>query len=266
MPNYFHNRVALVTGASSGIGRALCVRLAQHGAKVGLIARRKELLDEVAADIRSAGGVAASAAADVSRRVEVLAAAQSIQEHLGPIDLLIANAGVGTPTLLDPFNASDVEKMFHINVFGVIHSIEAVLPEMLKRKSGHLAAVSSIAAFKGLPGESAYCATKAAVNTYMEGLRIQLRGLGIPVTVLCPGFVETPMTAVNNFHMPFLMSADQAADHILWAIRKRKKVYRFPRRMSWLMRFTGWLPDWVIARAMKGYNEKPPMNELSSPT
>src|SRR3981081_1445547 len=101
---------------------------------------------------------------------------------------------------------------------------------MLRRGSGHLVAISSLAAFKGLPGESAYCASKAAVNAYLEGLRIQLRDHGIRVTIACPGFVETPMTAVNEFPMPFVMSAEKAADHILWAIRKRKKVYRFPRR------------------------------------
>ena len=263
MPDPFQNRVVLITGASSGIGKALALRLGQLGAKVGLVARRKELLEEIAITLAGAAGSCASVNADVSKRDEMLAAAQSIREQLGPIDLLIANAGVGTPTLLDPMNIKDVERMFQVNVFGVIYAIEAVLPEMLKRKAGHIAAVSSIAAFKGLPGESAYCASKAAVNTYCEGLRIQLRDYGIPVTVLCPGFVETPMTAVNNFHMPFLMSAEKAADWILWAIRRRKKVCRFPRRMSMAARFLGWLPDWIIARSMRGYNEKPPMNPLS---
>jgi short-subunit dehydrogenase len=259
---FFHGRVVLVTGASSGIGRSIALRLASDGAKVGLVARRKELLEQLSTEVRAAGGVASIAPADVSIRAEIQAAVHAIRDELGPIDYLIANAGVGTPTLLNPLNIHDVEKMFQVNVFGVIYAIEAVLPEMLKRQSGHIAAVSSIAAFKGLPGESGYCATKAAVNTYLEGLRIQLRDRGIPVTVVCPGFIETPMTAVNDFPMPFLMSADKAADRILWAIRKRKKVYRFPRRMSWLMRLTGWAPDWLVARNMKSYNEKPPMSDL----
>jgi short-subunit dehydrogenase len=259
MQKSFENRVVLITGASSGIGRALALVLAKSGAKLGLVARRKDLLDQLAAET---GGAIAIAPADVSIRAEMQAASQAIRERLGPIDYLIANAGVGTPTLLDPPNVRDIERMFQVNVFGVIYAIEAVLPEMLKRKSGHIAAVSSIAAFKGLPGESAYCASKAAVNTYLEGLRIQLRDYLIPVTVCCPGFVETPMTAVNNFHMPFLMSAERAADHILWAVRKRKKVYRFPRPMSWLIRLTAWAPDWIVARTMKGYNETPPMSDL----
>jgi NADP-dependent 3-hydroxy acid dehydrogenase YdfG len=262
--NPFADRVALVTGASSGIGRELALRLGRQGAKVGLVARRRELLDELAVTIRSAGGTVAPAAADVSRRDEMQSAARAIRAELGPIDLLIANAGVGTPTLLDPVNIHDVERMVQVNLLGVIYAVEAVLPDMLARRSGHLAAVSSLAAFKGLPGESGYCASKAGVNAYMEGLRIHLREHGVRVTVACPGFVETPMTAVVKEPMPFLMSAGRAADHILWAIRKRKKVHRFPRPMSWLMRLTAWLPDWAIVRSMKSYNDEPPMNDLGT--
>src|SRR6202043_1722715 len=114
-------------------------------------------------------------------------------------------------TLLEPMNTADIEKMFRINLFGVIYSIESVLPEMLRRGQGHIAAVSSIAAYKGLPGESAYCASKAAVNAYLEGLRIQLREKGIAVTTLCPGFVKTPMTDVMKNPMPWMIDAEEAA-------------------------------------------------------
>lgn len=115
-----------------------------------------------------------------------------------------------------------------------------------------------MAAYKGLPGESAYCSSKAALNTFLEGLRIQLRDKGVAVTTVCPGFVETPMTAVNKFHMPWLMSADRAAGLIARALLRKKKVFNFPRRMGALMWLTGWLPDWVVARAMSKYNEDPP--------
>ncbi len=263
MPNFYADRVVLLTGASSGIGRELALRLGCMGAKVGLVARRRELLDEVAGTIRSAGGAVTAVGADIRRRDEVQAAARAIRAELGPIDLLIANAGVGTPTLLNPVNIHDVERMIQVNLLGVIYAVEAVLPEMLARKSGHLAAVSSLAAFKGLPGESGYCASKAGVNAYMEGLRIHLREHGVRVTIACPGFVATPMTAVVNEPMPFLMSAGRAADHILWAIRKRRKVYRFPRPMSLLMRLISLMPDWIVDRNMKSYNENPPMNDLN---
>jgi short-subunit dehydrogenase len=189
----------------------------------------------------------------------VLAAVHEIVAKLGPVDLLVANAGVGAPTLLEPFNVADVEKMFRVNTLGVVYAIEAVLPDMLRRGQGHLAAVSSLAAYKGLPGESAYCASKAAVNTYLEGLRIQLRGRGIAVTTICPGFVKTPMTDINQFHMPWLLQADDAARRIVRALQHRCKVYNFPWQTTLLMRVTRWLPDWVMARGMRNYNENPPV-------
>jgi short-subunit dehydrogenase len=255
----FANQVAVITGASSGIGWALARELAGQGCHVGLLARRKEQLEKLAEEIRQAGGTTAVAAADISDRAQTLAAVEELRGKLGPVDLLVANAGVGAPTLLEPFNVTDVEKMFRVNLFGVLYSIEAVLPEMLRRGRGHLAAVSSLAAYKGLPGESSYCASKAAVNTYLEGLRIQLRGRGIAVTAICPGFIQTPMTAVNKFHMPWLMTAEKAARKIARALRRRRKVYNFPWQMALLMKVTRWLPDWVLARSMAKYNENPPM-------
>jgi short-subunit dehydrogenase len=259
MSRSFANQVAVITGASSGIGWALARALAAQGCRVGLVARRRDHLDKLAAEVRQEGGTAESAPADVADRGQVLAAIHDLQSRLGPVDLLIANAGVGAPTLLEPFNVTDVEMMFRVNLLGVIYSIEAVLPQMLQRGQGHLAAVSSLAAYKGMPGESAYCASKAAVNTYLEGLRIQLRDKGIAVTTICPGFVETPMTAVNDFKMPFLMSADKAARRIIRALRRRRKVYNFPWQTTLLMKLTRWLPDWVLARVMRKYNTEPPM-------
>jgi short-subunit dehydrogenase len=254
----FAGQVAVVTGASSGIGRALAKALARQGARVGLVARRREALEQLTQEITQAGGTAAVAPADVGERQAVVAAIHDLAARLGPVDLLVANAGVGAPTLLEPFNVADIEKMFRVNTLGVVYAIEAVLPEMLRRGRGHLAAVSSLGAYKGLPGESAYCGSKAAVNAFMEGLRIQLRDKGVAVTTICPGFVQTPMTSVNEFHMPFVMSADEAARRIVRALRRRVKVFNFPWQTTLMMKLTRWLPDWVMARTMAGYNEKPP--------
>ena len=128
---------------------------------------------------------------------------------------------------------------------------------MLRRGRGHVAAISSVAAFKGLPGESAYCASKAAVNAYMEGLRIQLRGRGVHVSTICPGFVRTPMTEVMDTPMPWCLEPDDAARRIVRALKRKRKVYSFPWQMAIFMRLVRYLPDWAIARAMHGYNEKP---------
>jgi short-subunit dehydrogenase len=254
----FANQVAVVTGASSGIGHALALRLASQGCRLGLIARRQQQLIELTTTIEQAGGVAAWATADIADRQQTVAAIHDVASRLGPIDLLIANAGVGAPTSVEPFNVGDIEKMFRVNVLGVVYAIEAVLPQMLERRSGHIAAVSSMAAYKGLPGESGYTASKAAVNTFMEGLRVQVRDRGIAVTTICPGFVKTPMTEVNEFKMPWLLEADEAARRIVNALRRRVKVYNFPWQMSLFMKLVRWAPDWLVARSMRTYNEKPP--------
>jgi short-subunit dehydrogenase len=249
----FANQVTVITGASSGLGWAMAKELAGQGCKVGLLARRKDKLEELAQEIRSAGGNVAIAPANIAERHETVAAIHSLRDQLGPIDLLIANAGIGLPTPLEPLNIEQVELMFKVNTLGVVYSIEAVLPDMLQRGKGHLAAVSSLASYKGLPGESGYCASKAAVNAYMEGLRIQLRSRGIAVTTICPGFVKTPMTDVNTFSMPGLMTAEKAAKRIVRALGKRRKVYNFPFITTFLMKMTRWLPDWILARSLKNY-------------
>ena len=197
----------------------------------------------------------------MAERQPTVAAIHSLRDRLGPVDLLVANSGVGLPTELEPINMDQIDNMIKVNYLGVVYAIEAVLPEMLKRRTGHLAAVSSLAAYKGMPGESAYCSSKAAVNVYMEGLRIQLRSRGIAVTTICPGFVKTSMTAVNEFPMPWLMSAEKAAAKIARALAKKKKVFNFPWQTALLMRLTRWAPDWIMARTLKGYTgdrPKPP--------
>ena len=254
----FAGQVAVITGASSGIGRALAQTLATEGCKVGLVARRREQLAQLAEQIEKLGGVAAFAVADVTERSQIVAAIHDLAARLGPVDLLIANAGVGAPTTIEPFNVDDIEKMFRVNVLGVIYSLEAVLPQMLQRRRGHLAAISSLAAYKGLPGESAYTSSKAAVNVFMEGLRIQLRSKGITVTTICPGFVKTPMTEVNEFQMPWLLTAEQAAQHIVHALKRKRKVYHFPWQTALLIKLARWAPDWLLERLMRAYNENPP--------
>jgi short-subunit dehydrogenase len=256
MPNTFANQVAVVTGASSGIGWALAKELAAQGCRVGVVARRIENLNTLADEIRKAGGTAAVAAADIGVRTQAVEAIQALATDLGPIDLLVANAGVGYPTGANPFNVEAVEKMFRVNVLGIVYAIEAVLPDMLRRGRGHLVAVSSLAAYKGMPNESGYCSSKAAVNTFMEGLRIHLRRRNIIVTTICPGFVRTPMTAVNQFPMPWLMDADEAARRMVRAVARRRKVYNFPWQMTLLTKLTRWLPDWLMARALGGYEKK----------
>jgi len=254
MASSFAGKVAIVTGASSGIGWELARQLAAEGCKVGLVARRETPLNELAALIAKAGGSAIPLVTDVGHREQVEAAFARVREQLGPVDLVIANAGVGRPTLRDPVNMTDVEDTFRINLMGVVYTLSAALPEMLARQSGHLVGISSLAAYRGLPAESAYCASKAAVNIYLDGLRMHLRGTGVQVTTVCPGFIKTPMTETNKFYMPQLMEADFAARRIIRAIKAGKKVYNFPWLLHLLIKLSRWLPDRAMIWAMGDYD------------
>jgi short-subunit dehydrogenase len=255
MDSAFAGKVAIVTGATGGIGQELARQLAGADARVGLIARRHGVLEDLARAIAGSGGVALAAPADVTKREELETAVQSVRRGLGPVDVLIASAGVCMPTLLEPVNLADVEAMVRVNLLGVVYAFAAVLPEMLRRQSGRLAAVASLAAYGALPGESGYCASKAAVKIYLDGLRAQLCERGIVVTTLCPGFVRTQMTAENTFWMPGLLSPHDAARRMLVAICRGRGVYNFPWLPTLLAKVVARLPDPILARLMKRYNE-----------
>ncbi|HVK16914.1 MAG TPA: SDR family NAD(P)-dependent oxidoreductase [Fimbriiglobus sp.] len=257
----FADRTAVITGASSGIGRALAKALAAKGTRVGVTARRGDLLDELVREVRAAGGTIEAAVADVADRAAITAAIRQLEATLGPVDLLIANAGVGLPSGTGPDHVEAVERMVRVNLLGVVYAFDAAMGGMLTRKSGHLVAVSSMAAYKGLPGSAGYCASKAAVNAYCEGLRIELRSRGVAVTCVCPGFIDTPMTATNPKPMPFLMTPDEAARRIVGALRRMPAVYNFPWPMRGLMWLSKWVPDWYIARQVPAERRTPSVSE-----
>ena len=255
----YAGKTAFITGASSGIGRSLALSLARQGCRVGLMARRQANLETLAAEIQTADGVAGWAVVDVTDRDDVQSGFADLTEQIGPPDLVIACAGVGIPTTLDPVNIEAVVETIQVNLLGVIYTIEAALPAMLARKTGQIAAISSLAAYAAMPGESAYCASKAAVNAYLDGLRVQVRGQGILVTTICPGFVHTPMTAEMDVAMPFVLEADEAADRIVKALKRRVKVYRFPWPTMVMARVSRWLPDWLMAWIFRDYLANPPI-------
>lgn len=248
--------VAIVTGASSGIGWELARQLAEQGWQVALVARRADRLQELAHQIAGRGGTSLVVPADVSIRQQAEQTYRIVRERLGVPELVIANAGVGRPTLLEPaVNLDDVEEMVRTNLLGVIYTLSVAIPDMLSRRRGHLVAISSLAGYRGLPGESAYCASKAAVNVYLDGLRIHLRGTGVQVTTICPGFIRTPMTEKNTFYMPGLLEAPEAARRILRAIRAGKKVYNFPWHVHLMVKLSRWIPDAWMQRFLSKYNE-----------
>jgi short-subunit dehydrogenase len=247
---------AIVTGASSGLGAELARGLAKAGLRVGLTARRVAELEDVARSIREAGGTAFVAPANAADPASTRAALALLIEALGPIDLLIANAGVGLGASVDRFSAEDFDRMVRVNLISVGYAFEAVLPMMLARGRGHLVGVSSLAAFRGLPGSSGYSATKAGLTALLEGIRPELRGRGIAVTAVHPGFVRTPMTAGSTSSQPFLMDVEPAVRIILRGIAGRRRRVDFPWPMVALLRavqlMPGWLYDRVANRLLNG--------------
>ncbi len=240
--------VALITGASSGIGAALARELARRGWKVGLVARRLELLEALVAEIRAAGGEAAAATADVTDRAATDAAMRSLEATLGPCDLLVANAGIGQPSPAHKVPVEIILSTMRLNYDGAVHAAAAVLPGMLERGRGRLAVVSSVAATRGLPGTGAYSASKAAVSTLWESMRVDLRHRGVGCTTIHPGFVDTPLTKKNRFKMPFLMTAERAARIVADGLEAGAADITFPWQMRWLSRLMRRLPNWLWDR------------------
>ena len=246
---FWQDKCVLITGASSGIGWALAAHTAARGARVGLLARREEKLAELARSIESGGGRAAFAVADVADPDQIEQALRLLEESLGPCDVLIANAGVHHYTRGDVFNVDDARAVFATNVNGVINAIGAVLPAMLERRSGHLVAVASIAAMLGLPEVGAYSASKAALVTLMESLRVDLHRFGIKVTTICPGFVETPLIANHpRSVLKFVLQPEEAARRIARAIERGKAEYWFPWQMWLAARLARALPFGLYRR------------------
>ena len=242
----------LITGASSGIGKGIALEIAARGAHLGLLARREELLNEIVNEATSKGVKAVAVTADVRDAKAVREAADRVRAELGPIDILIANAGIGTADhalRLTPEHAANV---IGINVLGAVNSVAAVLPEMVERRQGRLVAMSSLAAYRGLAKSAAYCASKAALTSYFESLRIDLRDSGIGVTIIHPGFIKTDLTAGREAKMPYLMELDDGVRKIVSAIEREKKSYAFPWQLATIVRAGLIMPvamyDWIAAR------------------
>ena len=253
---FWRDQCVLVTGASSGIGRALAELLARRGAKVGLIARRTTFLAELVEKIAGQGGRAAAAAADVADLDATLDAVKTLEGQLGPCDVLVANAGIYRKTNGRDFDPLKADRVVAVNLQGVIHAVGAVLPGMVRRRRGRLAAVSSLAGVVALPGSAAYAASKAAIAKMLECLRVDLRGLGIRVTTIFPGYVDTAMiTDEERATLHDVVTAEYAAEQIAWAVERGRPEHWFPRRTRLLARLARRLPFWLYDRVMSGYPE-----------
>jgi|RhiMethySRZTD1v2_1073278.scaffolds.fasta_scaffold687396_1 short-subunit dehydrogenase len=251
--------VTFITGASSGIGRSLALRLALQGETIAAVARRKPLLDTLVEEIARTGGRALAIQCDVTDHARVFTAVEETQAALGPIDRLIANAGGGEPTFVDTFDAAHIQRVFALNVEGTANCIEAVLPAMVQRGTGHIVAVSSLAAYRGLPSAAAYSAAKAALSNMMESLRIDLKPRGIAVTLLCPGFVRIRPSAKQK-RKPFQLELEEATRRMVHAITVKKSYYAFPFPLVFAAALGRMMPaslyDWMLTGRGRQPNTK----------
>jgi short-subunit dehydrogenase len=237
------DKVVMITGASSGIGRGLALELGKRGARIGLLARRKDLLDDIVSELEAQGGKALALPVNVQDAAAVQEAADRLSAEFGPIDVLVANAGIGATSDAASLKASEVADVMGVNVIGVANCVAAVVPQMAARGSGQLVAISSLAAYRGLPKSAAYCASKAAVSSLFESFRLDLKPRGIDVTIIHPGFIKTPLTAGRQAQMPFLMEVDDAVKKIVSAIEKRRKSYAFPWQLATIVRLGLIMPN-----------------------
>lgn len=231
-------RTAWITGASSGIGRALCIALAREGVRVAASARSTAALAQLAADHP---GITPYPL-DVTDRAAVNDTVDIIERDLGPIDLAILNAGIGYMMSAARFDAGKAADVMAVNYLGVASGVEAAVRHMVPRARGHIAIVASVAGYRGLPRAGAYNASKAAAIALAEALQPDLARHGVAVSLINPGFVETAMTARNNFPMPFMIGADDAARRIIRGLERRKFEIVFPWQMMLAMKLMRLLP------------------------
>lgn len=233
--------IAWITGAGSGIGRGLAARLARDGWTVAVSARSREDLDRLAAE--QAGIV--PFVLDVTDLEAVKATWARMVAELGVPELVVLNAGTYVPVSAQGFSAEKFGANVEVNLLGTAKCLEAVMPAMIARRSGHIAVVSSLTGYVGLPTASAYGATKAALINMCEALEPELEAFGVKLSVITPGFVDTPLTRKNTFPMPFLISTEDAVERIVRGLKAGKFEIAFPRRMSLAIRVLAGLPHWA---------------------
>lgn len=251
----------VITGASSGLGAALARLYAAQGVTLGLVGRDVQRLQKVAKKCQSLGAQVEIATINVTD-------AHAMHEFLTdfdvryPVDLCIANAGISAGSAGGGESIEQATRILNVNLLGVLHTVNPLLSGMKKRQNGHIAIISSIAGFRGLPTAPAYSVSKAAVRYYAQALRAQLYHDHIHVSTICPGFIKTPMTDVNPFPMPFMVTAENAAKRIKRGIEKRKKMIAFPWTLVWMARLQNILPEYVMHKIYARIPAKPSENEI----
>ncbi|HEY9380624.1 MAG TPA: SDR family oxidoreductase [Burkholderiales bacterium] len=244
-----------ITGASSGLGAALAAHYAAQGAIIGLVGRDEARLAAVQSTLAA---TTERYVLDVADSVAMQAAAAHFIARHGVPEIVIGNAGISVG--VDTADADDLavlDRSLRTNVTGLATTFQPFIDPMRRRGSGVLVGIASVAGIRGLPGSAAYSGSKAAAIAWLESVRVELQQSGIRVLTICPGFVDTPMTRVNRYAMPFLLSADEAARRIATAIEARKRFAIVPWQMAIVGRLLRLLPCRLYDLAMKRAPHKP---------
>lgn len=248
-------RRVFITGASSGIGAALARHYSSPDCAVGLVGRSRQRLELVANSLPGEHGIFV---ADVADAAAMGRAAADFVQRFGVPDLVIANAGVSAGTLTE--HAEDLaafRRIIETNLTGMVLTFQPFLGAMRARGSGTLAGIASVAGIRGLPGAGAYSASKAAAISYLESLRVELHGSGVRVVTLCPGYIATPMTAVNTYPMPFLLPVDAAARRLARAIDAGRSYAVVPWQMAIVAKVLRLLPNFAYDALFARAGRKP---------
>jgi len=240
----YRGKTALVTGASSGIGRLLALRLARAGARVALVARREHELQAVADEIGRAGGAACVLPCDVAERAQVFAAAERARAEIGAIDILVNNAGYGHHRRFLEWDLDDMERMLRVNFLGTLYWTKALLPQMVERRVGWIVVIASVAGKLGVPEESAYAASKFAQVGLAEALGFEVEDAGVHVLTVCPGAINTPFFDAEALaRMPpvskrLMIEPEQVVDAVIDGLARGKREITVPRfiAVSYLIR------------------------------
>jgi short-subunit dehydrogenase len=249
--------LVFITGASSGIGQALALRYYRAGYRLALVARRKDVIEKWLVHEGIVSDKGRAFAADVGVIESICQAGRDCMNTMGTPDVVIANAGISIG--MDTAIESDIEVMNQVlitNVTGMAATFSPFIDAMRRRASGRLVGIASVAGIRGLPGHGAYCSSKAAAISYCESLRGELRGSGVMVQTLCPGYVATPLTSKNRYPMPFLMQADDFANQAFDAISSRTSYRVIPWQMGVVAKLLRLLPNALFDKAFAGQPRK----------
>ena len=240
-------KIVVITGASSGIGAGLAKELVRRGARVGLLARREDKLRQLAEELNDvAAESAAWRTADVCDGDGLAAALDGLEDELGPVDVMVANAGYGMSEPPRRYEPGSSIRLYDTNLLGMLRCIDWAMPRFMERGDGHLVGVASVASYAGLPYNGSYCGSKAAMRVHLQSLRVTLKRYGVAATCICPGFVESELTAPVQHHMPFFWSTERAARRMAKAIERREAEVIFP----WQMKVLVWIGLRFLPRAL----------------